>query len=78
MSKMLKFMLLASILVHFWQAVPGHRHQQPPAAQADAAETNGKLNVVTTVSPLTNLIHNIGGTYINLTGIVPEGTNSHT
>jgi len=36
------------------------------------------LNVVTTVSPITNIIYNIGGERINLTGIVPEGTNSHT
>jgi ABC-type Zn uptake system ZnuABC Zn-binding protein ZnuA len=37
-----------------------------------------KLNVVTTVSPLTNIIYNVGGDRINLSGIVPEGTNSHT
>lgn len=37
-----------------------------------------KLNVVTTVSPITNIIYNIGGERINLSGIVPEGTNSHT
>lgn len=39
---------------------------------------NGKLNVVSTVSPITNIIYNIGGDRINLIGIVPEGTNSHT
>jgi ABC-type Zn uptake system ZnuABC Zn-binding protein ZnuA len=38
----------------------------------------GKLNVVTTVSPLTNIIYNVGGDRITLSGIVPEGTNSHT
>lgn len=41
-------------------------------------EDNGKLNVVTTVSPITNLAFNIGGDRINLSGIVPEGVNSHT
>jgi len=40
--------------------------------------TNGKLNVVTTVSPITNIIYNVGGDRINLQGIVPEGVNSHT
>ncbi len=40
--------------------------------------TGQKLNVVTTVSPITDIIHNIGGDLINLTGIVPEGVNSHT
>ncbi len=37
-----------------------------------------KLNVITTVSPITNLIYNVGGNRINLSGIVPEGVNSHT
>ncbi len=37
-----------------------------------------KLNVVTTVSPITNIIYNVGGDRINLFGIVPEGANSHT
>lgn len=36
------------------------------------------LSVVTTVSPITSIVENIGGTKIKLTGIVPEGTNSHT
>jgi ABC-type Zn uptake system ZnuABC Zn-binding protein ZnuA len=38
----------------------------------------GKINVVTTVSPITNIIFNIGGDHINLTGIIPEGSDSHT
>ncbi len=37
-----------------------------------------KLNIVTTVSPITNLVKNIGGDKVILHGIVPEGTNSHT
>ncbi len=37
-----------------------------------------KLNVVSTVSPITNIIYNIGGDHINLTGIIPEGSDSHT
>ena len=37
-----------------------------------------KLKVVTTVSPITSLAENIGGTRIDLEGIVPEGVNSHT
>ncbi|MCB0191525.1 MAG: zinc ABC transporter substrate-binding protein [Anaerolineae bacterium] len=49
-----------------------------PAANAPARAGNGNLNVVTTVSPITNIIYSIGGDRINLSGIVPEGTNSHT
>ena len=41
-------------------------------------EGNGRLKVVTTVSPITSLVENIGGARIDLEGIVPEGTNSHT
>ena len=43
-----------------------------------AAESPGKLRVVTTVSPITSIVENIGGTRIRLEGIVPEGANSHT
>ena len=39
---------------------------------------NKTLNVVTSVSPITNIVKNIGGDKINLTGLVPEGVNSHT
>ncbi|MBI3761686.1 MAG: zinc ABC transporter substrate-binding protein [Chloroflexi bacterium] len=45
-----------------------------PAAPAAPSQ----LNVVTTVSPITNIIYNVGGDRINLSGIIPEGTNSHT
>lgn len=53
-------------------AVSGCSSAGEPAAQ------DGKLRVVTTVSPITNLVQNVGGDLIAVTGIVPEGTNSHT
>jgi len=34
--------------------------------------------VVTSVAPIANIIKNIGGDRIELTGIIPEGVNSHT
>lgn len=37
-----------------------------------------KLDVVASVSPITNIIKNIGGDRIELKGLVPEGVNSHT
>jgi ABC-type Zn uptake system ZnuABC Zn-binding protein ZnuA len=43
-----------------------------------AGGTGGRLQVATTVSPITNLIQNVGGDRIEVTGIIPEGTNSHT
>ncbi len=48
------------------------------SCQAEAPAANGGLNVVTTVSPITNIVYNIGGEKVNLSGIVPEGVNSHT
>ncbi|MBI1876870.1 MAG: zinc ABC transporter substrate-binding protein [Chloroflexi bacterium] len=48
------------------------------ADSSAAVASSGKLNVITTVSPITNVIYNVGGDRINLSGIVPEGVNSHT
>jgi ABC-type Zn uptake system ZnuABC Zn-binding protein ZnuA len=45
---------------------------------SNATNTSQKLNVVTSVSPITNIIKNVGGNRIDLTGLVPEGGNSHT
>ena len=41
-------------------------------------ETDRRLMVVSTVSPITSLVENIGGSKIRLQGIVPEGVNSHS
>ena len=38
----------------------------------------GKLRVVTTVSPITSIAAGVIGDRAEITGIVPEGTNSHT
>ena len=50
------------------------RREETPAAPAAAK----KLNVVTTVAPITSIVENIGGDRIKLTGIIPEGIDSHT
>ena len=53
----------------------------PETGAADAvADTPaaGPLSVVATVSPITSIVENIGGTRIRLQGVVPEGVNSHT
>lgn len=43
-----------------------------------AEKTNKKLHIVTTVPPITNIVENIGGSLITVTGIVPNGMDSHT
>ena len=44
----------------------------------NSGSSSGKLNVGTTVAPITSIAANIGGDRVKITGIVPEGTNSHT
>jgi ABC-type Zn uptake system ZnuABC Zn-binding protein ZnuA len=39
---------------------------------------SSRIKVVTSVSPITNIVKNIGGDRIDLIGIIPEGTDSHT
>jgi zinc/manganese transport system substrate-binding protein/manganese/iron transport system substrate-binding protein len=43
-----------------------------------ATNTHEVPEIVTTVSPITNIVQNIGGKHIKVTGIVPDGTDSHT
>jgi ABC-type Zn uptake system ZnuABC Zn-binding protein ZnuA len=42
------------------------------------ASAQPRLNVVTTVSPLTNIALNVGGDRIALDGLIPGGVDSHT
>lgn len=46
--------------------------------EKQVANTENKLNVVTTVAPITSIVENVGGDKIKLTGIIPEGIDSHT
>jgi len=48
------------------------------ATQTSDRQTQGKPLVVTTVAPLTNIVSNIAGDRIEVQGIIPEGTDSHT
>ncbi len=40
-------------------------------------QVNGKLNVVTTTSMITDLVKNIGGDFINLQGLMGSGVDPH-
>jgi ABC-type Zn uptake system ZnuABC Zn-binding protein ZnuA len=44
----------------------------------DSGSAGARLRVVTTVSPITSIAANVIGDKVEITGIVPEGTNSHT
>ena len=45
---------------------------------AAPTRAQGRLRVVTTVAPITNIALNVGGTRIDLEGLVPGGVDSHT
>ncbi len=57
------FVLLISFLI----LIPVH-----------AKESNRNLRIATTVPPITNIVENIGGSYTDVIGIVPNGVDSHT
>lgn len=42
------------------------------------ASESRKVLVATTVSPITSIVSRVGGDCVEIRGIVPEGTNSHT
>lgn len=79
-----KFSMLSGVLLLVFAAVmvacspaaaPAPAATEPPASSSTSMSP---LNVVSTVSPITSVVENIGGTRINLEGVVPEGVNSHT
>lgn len=61
-------------------ATPASDTSNVPKYEAGEPAPRGgsPLKVVTTVSPITSIVENIGGARIKLEGIVPEGVNSHT
>ena len=64
------FVLLAA-------CAPASGNGQSETADQPPSEHLG-LRVAATVSPITSIVENIGGSRIRLDGIVPEGVNSHT
>ena len=47
-------------------------------AGGEAQAEDGRIRIVTTVAPITSIVANVAGDAAEITGIVPEGTNSHT
>ena len=50
----------------------------PGGDPAPAGAADDRVRVVTTVAPLTSIVANVVGDLARVTGVVPEGTNSHT
>ena len=68
-SQWIVFLVFSGLLMSW-----GCRENEPSRAAADPA----KLRIVTTVTPITNIVENVAGDKINLIGIIPEGIDSHT
>jgi ABC-type Zn uptake system ZnuABC Zn-binding protein ZnuA len=64
-----RFALLAAFLI-----ACSNLAWAPPAP----ASAQTKLKVVSTVAPITNIVLNVGGTRIDLEGIIAPGVDSHT
>lgn len=45
---------------------------------SDFTAKDGRLKVATTVAPLTNIVRNVGGSRIDIHGLIPDGVDSHT
>jgi len=64
-------------------SAPGATISPPPAVsvsgwQDELTGEDDKLDVATTVAPISSLARSVGGDRIRLRGIVPDATNSHT
>lgn len=66
---MRRFALLAALLIACSNLIGA-----PPAP----ASAQTKLKVVSTVAPITNIVLNVGGTRIDLEGVIAPGVDSHT
>ena len=70
-SRVVRFSALAMIALIF-TACGGDE------SSSQTSTIDDRLRVVTTVSPITSIVENVGGLRIRLEGVVPEGVNSHT
>jgi manganese/iron transport system substrate-binding protein len=71
-SDMIKTISISIVTIVFFISLP------TSYAQENSTQGINKLNIVTSVAPITNIVQNIGGEKINLIGLVQEGVNSHT
>ncbi len=83
----LRLILVGSLAAFIVACAGGAEATQSPSGAQSASslgwydELTGqpdKLDVATTVAPISSLARNIGGDRIRLHGIVPDATNSHT
>jgi ABC-type Zn uptake system ZnuABC Zn-binding protein ZnuA len=81
LHSLLLFVLVVSLAACGASAAPAAAPVPPTAVSSPIPPTSTgkpKLNVVSSVAPLVNIIFNIAGDKVQLVGIIPEGTDSHT
>jgi len=81
MKKLLSFMAFALVLVPLSiqpAAIAIPDLNSVILAQAAEVKPQKKLLVVTSVAPITNIVSNIAGDRVEIQGVIPEGTDSHT
>ena len=69
--KVITWLVIVTLTLFFTAC--DRQEENPPQVKAEK-----KLNVVTTVAPITSIVENVAGDKVRLTGIIPEGINSHT
>ncbi len=84
----IRSLALAALLVCVVACTPANQATTAPAASGQPGTSLGwydeltsgtdKLDVATTVAPISSLARNVGGDRIRLRGLVPDATNSHT
>ena len=86
-SKSSRLLFAATIIAGVGLVACGDEESSPETDSGDAAAACGSgavvdgrpIRIVTTVAPITSIVANVaGGTTAEVTGLVPEGTNSHT
>ena len=82
MRKISVLLLGISLTIASCNATQNNQAVDPSPTTATTVEagqnTQTKPLVVTTVAPITNIVSNIAGDRVQVQGIVPEGTDSHT
>jgi manganese/iron transport system substrate-binding protein len=66
-------MRFRAVLIAVWLALVA----VAVACAGGGSANDGRPRVVTTVSPITNIVQNVAGDRVAITGVVPEGENSH-
>lgn len=74
----MKKLLLPLLLFIFIASACGNTEEAQTTADTENAATEEKLNIYTTVYPLTYFTERIGGEHVNVQSIYPAGSNEHT